>query len=187
MNFKADVVESLLQKQKSLNPGYQILVAEDVSAWHDSINELSQSPQQGQYGGTAVQYVDLSDMSLDMAARSPNVVGVLDVGMMDASESWRSLPHSTQAYAYISSMAVSETVRRQGVAHALMHAAEAVVIADGWMQPHIALDVYQDNEAAVALYLRCGFKIVAQDPQWKQWLGSRVRLCMAKDYFRQPA
>jgi ribosomal protein S18 acetylase RimI-like enzyme len=57
--------------------------------------------------------------------------------------------------AFIAYMAVEPAYQRQGIASALLRAAEEVAIADGL--PFISLMVTEDNAAARRLYERAGF------------------------------
>lgn len=55
-------------------------------------------------------------------------------------------------------MAVDEHARRQGVGDALVRA--AIQLATGWLAVRrLELEVYTDNEAAIALYRKHGFRI----------------------------
>jgi GNAT superfamily N-acetyltransferase len=82
------------------------------------------------------------------------------------------------ACVYLSSMAVAPTARRGGAARAMLRAAQWQAAL--WGQRHIALHVFSDNGPAVALYSSAGWQAVGRDPEWRRWLGGRVRSFMVK-------
>jgi ribosomal protein S18 acetylase RimI-like enzyme len=94
------------------------------------------------------------------------------------SEVTRHLPGDTSSYVYISSMAVLPTLRRKGIARAMLAAAEQQ--ARLWQVPFLALHVYVNNPTACRLYESCGFQVVHTDPGWKAVFGGKVRLLMVK-------
>jgi len=82
------------------------------------------------------------------------------------------------ACVYLSSMAVSPAARRTGAARAMLLAAQWQAAL--WGQRHIALHVYADNAPAVRLYSSAGWQSVGRDPDWRKWLGGKVRSFMVK-------
>jgi ribosomal protein S18 acetylase RimI-like enzyme len=77
---------------------------------------------------------------------------------------------------YVSNMAVAGSMRRRGVARALLASAEATAAA--WGQAELWLHVDAANAGASALYAACGFTPAAegQDPWWVPAVGRRVLL-----------
>ena len=90
----------------------------------------------------------------------------------------RYLPRDITSYAYVSSMAVAEQLRRKGVATAMLSAAEQQ--ARLWQQSVLALHVYVENEAALKLYKSFGLESVGTDPSWKAVFGGKIRTLMVK-------
>ncbi len=76
--------------------------------------------------------------------------------------SGRMAPEPAGATLYIDSLATAARRRRQGVARALLQAAEQMAARDGLRA--VALDTWQDNRAARSLYLSAGFQEVAYTP-----------------------
>ncbi len=91
------------------------------------------------------------------ASTGSEVVGVMDVSLASPSADivnelvrQRLLSHHKEALVcYCSSMAVSQSYRRQGVASLMLRAAKRQ--ARWWGAAHIALYVHQDNSTAVSL------------------------------------
>lgn len=89
-------------------------------------------------------------------------------------------------YVYVSCMAVSPRARRKGLATALLAAAEE--LAETWREDGglgaahgvVGLDVYADNEPAIACYRSAGFTDARADPQWSWVYGQRPRLSLSK-------
>lgn len=106
------------------------------------------------------------------------VLGVVEVSRVALKEVLSRLPPSVEEYVYVSSMAVERGMRRQGVAHALLQAAEEQ--ARMWSAGHLTLHVHKDNAAAVELYRGFGYSVVSEDPGWKTLVGDRVRVLMYK-------
>lgn len=102
------------------------------------------------------------------------VGGIVDVSVQQNKEVLRELPPDVSSYAYLSSMAISEHLRRQGAARALLKAAERT--ARDWDQAHLALHLHEDNEPARKLYERAGYRLVNRRTPF---LG-RTRLLMLK-------
>ncbi|GLC77767.1 hypothetical protein PLESTB_000957700 [Pleodorina starrii] len=182
-NFRAEVVDALRQKTKYSHPStFQLLVVEELPPSHTSPPH-SESPACS----------EASSSSRVCGGGGGMLVGSVEISLMQEREVLKALPRTplptpTQAdgggdddcYAYVSSMCVRTASRRRGVAQALMAAAEAQ--AQLWRQRRLALHVYKDNAAAVELYLRCGLRVLAEDPGWKAMLpGGRVRLLMYKE------
>ncbi|HYI35633.1 MAG TPA: GNAT family N-acetyltransferase [Thermoleophilaceae bacterium] len=76
--------------------------------------------------------------------------------------SGRMAPEPSGTSLYIDSLATATGHRRQGVATAMLAEAEAMARRDGLRA--LALDTWQDNHPARALYLREGFEEVAYTP-----------------------
>ena len=70
---------------------------------------------------------------------------------------------------YVASLAVSETVRRQGVGDALVLAAEERV--QGMNRTAIALEVEESNAAAMALYTARGYRAMRRDEKGRKLVG----------------
>jgi ribosomal protein S18 acetylase RimI-like enzyme len=133
--------------------------------------------------GLRKKLVMLGDTFLVLVAemvhqKDAGVLGVVEVAVGFEQEVLQRLPLGTQSYSYISSMAVSTEHRRMGIASALLAAAEGQ--AEAWKQEWCALHVYEDNGPALQLYESRGFTAAAQDPQWRRWLGGRVRILLLK-------
>lgn len=113
-------------------------------------------------------------------SRNPQqgIVGVIEVTRMtkrEVSQRLRSPPE--QQYAYISSMAVLNEKRRQGVASALLQAADE--FAKWWEEP-LALHVYDSNAAAIRCYQAHGYSQEYKDPGWLAAVGGKVKVVMVK-------
>lgn len=107
--------------------------------------------------------------------RSDGVAGgIADISIQQDKEVLDQLPTCSGSYAYLSSMAVAEPLRRQGAARALLRGAEKA--AGAWEQTHLALHLHEDNESARKLYERAGFKVATRRTPF---LG-RTRLLMLK-------
>lgn len=76
--------------------------------------------------------------------------------------SGRMAPEPSGTSLYIDSLATAREHRRRGVAGAMLETAEAMARRDGLRT--LALDTWQDNRAARALYLGAGFEEVAYTP-----------------------
>ena len=93
------------------------------------------------------------------------VEGVVEVSFIDEKEVLQSLEPGTEGVAYVASMAVAPSARRQGAAKALLEGATSV--CREWGEAQAVLHVYQDNEAAVRLYSQDGWVTIFQDnPGW---------------------
>jgi len=93
------------------------------------------------------------------------VEGVVEVSFIDEKEVLQSLEPGTEGVAYVASMAVAPSARRQGAAKALLEGATSV--CREWGEAQAVLHVYQDNEAAVRLYSQDGWVTIFQDnPSW---------------------
>lgn len=84
-----------------------------------------------------------------------------------------------EGYGWLSSMAVSNEVRRTGCATALLQAAHDIVRE--WNYAWTALHVYEDNDAAIKTYESAGYKQVHIDPIWRAWIGARRRVLMVRE------
>ncbi|PNH03432.1 hypothetical protein TSOC_010503 [Tetrabaena socialis] len=173
-NFRAEVVDALKQKTKYSDPStFQLLVAEEAGAAHEEPSGSSSGSSSSSGDGPST-----SSRTANGSSRSASkVVGVIEVSRMTEREVLRQLPGASE-YAYISSMCVRSSLRRKGVAQALIAAAEAQ--ARLWREPNLALHVYKENAPAVQLYDSCGMRVLAEDPGWKALLGDQVRLLMHK-------
>ena len=87
---------------------------------------------------------------------------MVEVSLLDERSVLQRLPEGAASYAYIASMAVDPAWQRQGVARALLRAAEAA--AGVWREPQALLHVYADNLPAISLYEDSGYSTVYQDP-----------------------
>jgi ribosomal protein S18 acetylase RimI-like enzyme len=76
--------------------------------------------------------------------------------------SGRMAPEPTASSLYIDSLATAAAHRRRGIARAMLDEAERMARRDGLRS--VALDTWQDNRAARALYLGAGFEEVAYTP-----------------------
>ena len=76
--------------------------------------------------------------------------------------SGRMAPEPSPRSLYIDSLATGRGHRRRGVARALLEEAERLARRDGLRA--VALDTWQDNRAARALYVGAGFEEVAYTP-----------------------
>jgi ribosomal protein S18 acetylase RimI-like enzyme len=76
--------------------------------------------------------------------------------------SGRMAPEPPRTSLYVDSLATRTDLRRRGVARALLEHAEAMAQADGLRT--VALDTWQDNRAARALYVSSGYEEVAYTP-----------------------
>ena len=88
----------------------------------------------------------------------PTIAGVVEVSLQGEKEELTALTArglADDSYAYVACMAVDERARRQGVAKALLSAAERA--AARWRQNWVLLHVHTDNEPAVGLYRACGY------------------------------
>ncbi|KAG7667033.1 hypothetical protein Ndes2526B_g04479 [Nannochloris sp. 'desiccata'] len=160
--FAAEVLSEMNKKLK-YNPEdrFVCLVVEDVSKLKDThIND----------GGRENESRHTADA----------VVGVVEVSYIDEKEVLSSLEPGRTGVTYIQSMAVDLSRRRQGVAAAMLTAAEQVAME--WCQPLAVLHVYQDNESAVKLYKKQGFEIIFQDAPWLAKLAVRPRFFMRKNF-----
>lgn len=110
-----------------------------------------------------------------VAERAGTLTGVADVSRQSDRDVLRKLPSTQDAYAYLSSMAVDPSCRRQGAAQALLAAAERM--AGEWDLRYLALHLHDGNEAALRLYQRYGF---AQVDRQTPFLVGRTRLLMVK-------
>lgn len=146
---------------------YKLFVAEVA----DGFKQKLRSVEGQEFNVFVVE--DVSAMSNDA-----NCVGVVDVALLRDRPTRSELPVTCDAYAYVSSMVVQPSRRRQGAATLLLSAVE--VQTRLWGVKDVVLHVYRDNDAAVALYAANGFQVVACDPEWKRFLGGRVRLLMHK-------
>jgi len=81
--------------------------------------------------------------------------------------------------AYLSNMAVDVKLRRQGIARALLAAAESVTRMAGMSA--ITLHVRQADPAGQALYSSSGYVELARDGAMSQLKGVRPRILMRKD------
>jgi ribosomal protein S18 acetylase RimI-like enzyme len=77
-------------------------------------------------------------------------------------------------------MAVDTACRRQGVASAMLLAAERV--AARWGEAQTLLHVYQDNAPAIAVYEAAGYDVIFQDAPWLAKLAVRPRFLMRKQF-----
>jgi ribosomal protein S18 acetylase RimI-like enzyme len=90
------------------------------------------------------------------------------------------LEDGERGFGWLASMAVSKPFHRQGLGSALVQASLQPVY-EKWGYTRIALHVFEDNEAAVALYKRNGFEVVSSRPKvWMQWLKQRDELLMTR-------
>ncbi|KAG2502139.1 hypothetical protein HYH03_000627 [Edaphochlamys debaryana] len=177
-NFRAEVVDALRQKIKHCDPyTFMLLVAEELAPGDDG---ASSSTSSGAGGASVEGSTSGEDDGSGAASGSGRrLVGVVEVSIMDEKPVLRQLPSNRLEYAYVSSMCVAGAMRRQGVAQALMAAAEEQ--ARLWRQSNLALHVYKDNAPAVQLYNGCGMRVLGEDPGWKVLFGDRVRLLMYKN------
>ncbi len=76
--------------------------------------------------------------------------------------SGRMAPEPPRRSLYVDSLAAARTRRRQGVGRALLEEAERLARADGLAA--VALDTWQENRPARALYAAAGFEEVAYTP-----------------------
>jgi ribosomal protein S18 acetylase RimI-like enzyme len=95
---------------------------------------------------------------------------------------WRSQWAEGQAFLvppYLANLAVAPTMRRQGVAEALLATCERE--AQAWGRSHIDLHVMADNLPARQLYLKVGYQIQHRESDWRTWLLQRPqRLLLRK-------
>jgi ribosomal protein S18 acetylase RimI-like enzyme len=159
--FAAEVLSEMNKKLK-YNPEdrFVCLVAEDVS----KINKYSNNSNGDEMNTPSAEAV----------------VGVVEVSYINEKEVLSSLEPGRTGVTYIQSMAVDVKRRRQGVAAAMLTAAEQVAIE--WSQQLAVLHVYQDNESAVKLYKKQGFEIIFQDAPWLAKLAVRPRFLMRKNF-----
>eukprot|EP00873_Tetraselmis_striata_P027564 jgi/Tetstr1/447828/TSEL_035156.t1 len=106
------------------------------------------------------------------------LVGVVEVSLLNEKEVLMRLDAPAASYAYIACMAVDPDRRRDGVASALLAAAEQVAVR--WKQGVAVLDVYEDNVPARKLYEANGYSAKKFDPDWVKVVGRRKRLHMDK-------
>ena len=106
--------------------------------------------------------------------------GVVEVSYIDEKEVLSSLEPGTPGVAYIQTMAVEPSLRRQGVATVLLAAAEKVV--QEWREQLAVLHVYQDNTPAIKLYEKRGFETIFQDAPWLAKLAVRPRYLLRKNF-----
>ena len=109
-----------------------------------------------------------------------NVAGIVEVSYIDEKEVLASLKPRKEGVVYIQSMAVDVARRREGVASALLYAAESV--AKEWGEELAVLHVYQDNTSAIELYSKRGFDTIFQDAPWLAKLAVRPRFLMRKNF-----
>lgn len=111
------------------------------------------------------------------------VVGVVEVSYIDEKEILKSLEPGTTWFVYVASMAVDPGCRRQGVATAMMEAAEQVALR--WDEEQTLLHVYQDNTPAIELYKVNGYETIFQDPSWLARVAVRPRFLMRKRFSKE--
>eukprot|EP00210_Caulerpa_lentillifera_P002524 g2421.t1 len=93
------------------------------------------------------------------------VIGTVQVSRQNEADVLRQLPEDDESYAYISSMAVVNSARRQGIGRSLLSAAEFVAWI--WGENEIVLQVYEENEAGCAFYRQQGYEVISRDKKWK--------------------
>jgi len=178
-NFRAEVLDGVRKKERYSDPeSFQILVAEEVTA---ELGGTTTPPavHARDLGGPGRKVTQLElPVGWEEAECIGPMVAAVEITIMDEGEVLAWLPRGTQQYNYISSMAVAHALRRRGVAHTLLQAAEEQ--ARQWLQPNMALHVYADNAPAVALYQASGYDIIHTDPAWRKMIGNRIRLLMYK-------
>lgn len=103
------------------------------------------------------------------------VVGTIEVGVRIAND--RPQP---DRYVYISNLGVSDDFRRRGVARELLNYCEQLTQTWGYQELH--LHVMADNERALNLYQKLGYKVVARESMWTWfcWWHRPERLFMCK-------
>ncbi|KAK9842750.1 hypothetical protein WJX74_001754 [Apatococcus lobatus] len=110
---------------------------------------------------------------------SKGFVGIIELSKLSDEKVLRAIPEPAPDYlCYLACMAVDARLRRQGIATALLAAAQ--VQAAKWRMKWMALDVFADNATALACYEACGFKIIRRDEPMRRLIGQRLRVTMAK-------
>ncbi|CAG9467350.1 unnamed protein product [Pedinophyceae sp. YPF-701] len=111
-------------------------------------------------------------------AADPSVLKVIDLPSEPIADVGAGRPPFTQqtTYAYVSSMAVAENMRRKGLGSALLGALARV--ARCWGYREVYLHVYEDNEPAVKMYKACGFRVAYRGRPGGLLPGGRVKLLM---------
>ncbi|KAF6256301.1 hypothetical protein COO60DRAFT_1627213 [Scenedesmus sp. NREL 46B-D3] len=122
-------------------------------------------------------------------AAAERAVGVVNVTLMQASESISAVASCKPGtpFAMITNMAVTQSMRRRGIAHQLMQAAIRTSILQLDYSPAFALLLaYKYYQPAIRLYEQWGFEATSwEDPLWKQdaekgKLGRQRRIMMVK-------
>jgi hypothetical protein len=179
--FRAEVVDGLKSKARCVDPAaYAVLVVEAVA-----------DGSSGSSSGSSSSSSNGSGSSSKSSKSSRSLIGTVELGLQEEGENVRSLVQAgvlsatsgssggssggggDPACVYLSSMAVAPAARRSGAARAMLRAAQWQAAL--WGARHIALHVYADNQPAVALYSSAGWRSVERDPDWKGWLGGKVR------------
>ncbi|KAK9835618.1 hypothetical protein WJX74_004302 [Apatococcus lobatus] len=91
-------------------------------------------------------------------------------------------PTSKPQRMYLSSLAVADTHRRQGIASALLKSCES--LGKRWQQDTLWLHVDCSNPAAQSLYARALYDTIGQDPFW---FGPFRRLLLRKMLLQPPS
>jgi ribosomal protein S18 acetylase RimI-like enzyme len=82
---------------------------------------------------------------------------------------------------YLANLAVSQNMRRRGVAEALLNSCEREV--QSWGRRQIDLHVMENNLPARQLYLKAGYQIQHRELNWRTWLFQRPqRLLLRKSF-----
>lgn len=114
-------------------------------------------------------------------------VAVLEIFLSDEAHVLKHIPPDAFSplnslrrvgYGWLASMAVAPEYQRTGCATALLAAAHEAV--SRWNYGWTALHVYEDNDAALQLYAKEGYREVDIDPFWRGWLGGKRRILMLR-------
>lgn len=191
--FKAEVVDGLQSKAKCVDAAtYAMLVVQEAAppASPAAASTPEASPSVSSPNGTSASAGRNGGSSADGGSGqqqhpSGAVVGIVELGLQEEGENVRALQKAGVAgkgakssCVYLSSMAVAPTARRSGAARAMLRAAQWQAAL--WGQRHIALHVYADNIPALKLYSSSGWEAVGKDPDWRKFVGGKVRAFMVK-------